>query len=200
MPWSIISGNLFRLLPAVDWIVATAYWLVLAINCLTSCRESRTLPLVLSQEPGGRNTQCPFWGIFTGCQSDSGSRSRQPFWFTSVNTAWLCSTYKPNANQLSAHCSHHLWSVSLSLLAVPCTRTNYGYRSFAVYWPRVWNSLRYRHCQQQTRLDGYSDRWWWWKWFTTFCVSRRRCKMYCGHSRLSVCPQPYAHTTARTRM
>ena len=38
----------------------------------------------------------------------------------------------------------------------------------------------------------------------TFCVSRRRCKMYCGHARLcvclSVCPRPYAHTTARIRM
>jgi len=38
----------------------------------------------------------------------------------------------------------------------------------------------------------------------TFCVSRRRRKMYCGHARLSVClcvcPRPYAHTTARTRM
>jgi len=36
----------------------------------------------------------------------------------------------------------------------------------------------------------------------TFCGSRRRCKMYCGHARLcvcvclSVCPRPYAHTTA----
>jgi len=38
----------------------------------------------------------------------------------------------------------------------------------------------------------------------TFRVSRRRRKMYCGHARLcvclSVCPRPYAHTTARTRM
>ena len=46
----------------------------------------------------------------------------------------------------------------------------------------------------------------------TFCVSRRRRKMYCGHARLcvcvsvclsvclSVCPRPYAHTTARTPM
>jgi len=40
--------------------------------------------------------------------------------------------------------------------------------------------------------------------FVTFCVSRRRRKMYCGHARLCVClsvyPRPYAHTTARTRM
>jgi len=40
--------------------------------------------------------------------------------------------------------------------------------------------------------------------FVTFCVSRRRRKMYCGQARLcvclSVCPRPYAHTTARTRM
>jgi len=38
----------------------------------------------------------------------------------------------------------------------------------------------------------------------TFCVSRRRRKMYCGHAHLcvclSVCPRLYAHTTARTRM
>jgi len=42
----------------------------------------------------------------------------------------------------------------------------------------------------------------------TFCVSRRRRKMYCGHTRLcvcvsvclSVCPRPYAQITARTRM
>jgi len=36
----------------------------------------------------------------------------------------------------------------------------------------------------------------------TFCVIRRRRKMYCGHARLCVCvcPRPYAHTTARTRM
>jgi len=38
----------------------------------------------------------------------------------------------------------------------------------------------------------------------TFCVSRRRCKMYCGHARLcvclSVCPRPHAHTTAQTWM
>jgi len=39
-------------------------------------------------------------------------------------------------------------------------------------------------------------------------VSRRRRKMYCGHTRLCVCvcvclcvcPRPYAHTTAWTRM
>jgi len=40
--------------------------------------------------------------------------------------------------------------------------------------------------------------------FITFCVSRRRSKMYCGHTRLCVCvcvcPRPYAHTTAQTRM
>jgi len=40
--------------------------------------------------------------------------------------------------------------------------------------------------------------------FITFCVSRRGRKMYCGHAclcvRLSVCPRPYAHTIARTRM
>jgi len=44
--------------------------------------------------------------------------------------------------------------------------------------------------------------------FITFCVSRRRRKMYCGNARLcmcvsvclSVCPRPYAHTTVRTRM
>jgi len=42
--------------------------------------------------------------------------------------------------------------------------------------------------------------------FITFCVSRRRRKMYCGDARLCVCvcvcvcPRPYAHTTARTRM
>jgi len=36
--------------------------------------------------------------------------------------------------------------------------------------------------------------------FSTFCASRRRRKMYCGHARLCVCPQPYANTTARTRM
>ena len=40
--------------------------------------------------------------------------------------------------------------------------------------------------------------------FVTFCVSRRRRKMYCGHARLCVCvrdcPRPYAHTTTRTRM
>ena len=34
----------------------------------------------------------------------------------------------------------------------------------------------------------------------TFCVSRRRRKMYCGQARLCVCPQPYAHIIARTRM
>jgi len=38
----------------------------------------------------------------------------------------------------------------------------------------------------------------------TFCVSPRRRKMYCGQPRLcvclSLCPRPYAHTTARTRM
>jgi len=45
---------------------------------------------------------------------------------------------------------------------------------------------------------------------STFCVSRRRRKMYCGHARLCVCvrvcvsvcvcvcPRPYAHTTACT--
>jgi len=38
----------------------------------------------------------------------------------------------------------------------------------------------------------------------TFRVSRRRCKMYCGHTRLcvclSVCPRPHAYTIAWTRM
>jgi len=34
----------------------------------------------------------------------------------------------------------------------------------------------------------------------TFCASCRRRKMYCGHAGLCVCPWPYAHTTARTRM
>jgi len=38
-------------------------------------------------------------------------------------------------------------------------------------------------------------------WLITFCVSRRRRKMFCGHARLCVCvcPRPHAHTTARTR-
>jgi len=36
----------------------------------------------------------------------------------------------------------------------------------------------------------------------TFCVSRRRCKMYCGHARLSVCLSVRGRTPtlARTRM
>jgi len=38
----------------------------------------------------------------------------------------------------------------------------------------------------------------------TFCVNRRRRKMYCGHARLCVClsvrPRPYTHITARTRV
>jgi len=34
----------------------------------------------------------------------------------------------------------------------------------------------------------------------TFCMSRRRREMYCGHARLSVCLQPHAHTIAWTRM
>jgi len=38
----------------------------------------------------------------------------------------------------------------------------------------------------------------------TFCVSRRRRKMYCGYARLcvyvSVCPRPHAYSIARTRM
>ena len=42
---------------------------------------------------------------------------------------------------MSARSSHRLRSVSFGLLAVPRTRTNYGVRSFAVYGPRVWNSL-----------------------------------------------------------
>jgi len=49
-------------------------------------------------------------------------------------------------------------------------------------------------------------------YLVTFCVSRRRRKVYCGHTRLyvclsvclcvclSVCPRPYAHITARTQM
>jgi len=44
----------------------------------------------------------------------------------------------------------------------------------------------------------------WCQCVITFCVSRRRRKMYCGHAPLSVCLsvclRPYAHTTARTRM
>ena len=42
---------------------------------------------------------------------------------------------------MSACSSRRLRSVSSSLLAVPRTWTNYGDRSFAVYGPRVWNSL-----------------------------------------------------------
>ena len=52
------------------------------------------------------------------------------------------------AQYLQAYCepmstcsSRCLQSISSSLLAVPRTRTNYGDRSFAVYGPRVWNSL-----------------------------------------------------------
>jgi len=37
--------------------------------------------------------------------------------------------------------SHRLWSISSSLLTVPCTQTNCGNRSFAAYGPHVWNSL-----------------------------------------------------------
>jgi len=36
--------------------------------------------------------------------------------------------------------------------------------------------------------------------FTTFRVSCRQRDVYIGHARLSDCPRPYAHTTARTRM
>jgi len=31
-------------------------------------------------------------------------------------------------------------------------------------------------------------------------VSHRQRKMYCGHACLCLCPRPYAHTIARTRM
>jgi len=42
---------------------------------------------------------------------------------------------------MSARSSRRLRSVTFSLLAVPRTKTNYRDRSFAVYGPRVWNSL-----------------------------------------------------------
>jgi len=32
----------------------------------------------------------------------------------------------------------------------------------------------------------------------TFCVSRRRCKMYCGHARLCVCVCVYVSVRGRT--
>jgi len=65
----------------------------------------------------------------------------------------LCLVYKCQHGMapqyLQAYCEpmstrsrRRLRSVSSSLLAaVPRTRTNYGDRSFAVYGPRVWNSL-----------------------------------------------------------
>ena len=73
---------------------STAYWLVSAANCYKGSKSSRTLPLVLSQEPEDQSIWRPSYAIFTGSRFDGGSRSRQQFWSTSVCTTWLHSTFR----------------------------------------------------------------------------------------------------------
>ena len=77
------------LLLAVGLTAATAYLLVWVVNCWTNCKSSRTLPLVLSQEPEDQSIGRLSYEIFIGYRFDSGSLSKQLFWCTSASKALL---------------------------------------------------------------------------------------------------------------
>jgi len=86
-------------LSAVGLTAATVYLLESVGNCWTSCKSSRTLPLVLSQDPEDQNIWQLSYEIFIGYRFDSESCSKQPFWCTSASTAWFHSTFRNTASR-----------------------------------------------------------------------------------------------------
>ena len=77
-------------------------------------------------------------------QCDKESGLKQLSWCTNAFTAWLHHTWHHIANQhhhATCPSQSHLRSATSGKLNFPCTKTDYGKRSFAVNGPVVWNSL-----------------------------------------------------------
>jgi len=110
---------------------------VWVVNCWTNCKSSRTLPLVLSQEPEDQS--------MTPVLRDLHWLQRVTF--KTAVLAYKCQHgmsplyLREYCQPLSSVVSCQRRSEHSGRLAVPRTRTNYGDRSFAVQGPRTWNSL-----------------------------------------------------------
>ena len=113
--------------------------LVLLVGCWISCSHSRMLLLAWSLEPENSTASHLWCENFTGYQSGKGSDLRQPFWSSSASMDWLQNICLEYCKLMTGR--SHLRSANTCLLSVPCTRTTYGDRSFAVSGPVAWNSL-----------------------------------------------------------
>jgi len=83
------------------------------------------------------------------------------------------------------------WPPTAGVLNITAAVWNAGF-----HWWRFGNKKRTQNVSEYMLVLALC--------LVTFCVSRIRRKMYCGHARrcfcVCVCPRPYAHTIARTRM
>jgi len=146
------------LLLAVTWTAVTVYLLVSVVNCWTSCKSSRTLPLVLSQEPEDQSIWELSYEIFIGYRFDDGSCSKQLFKYkysTCASMAWLYSTSRNTASR--CHLSSAT-TVDPRLWSTDCSTNQdelYGDRSFAVQGPRPWNSLHVERRAPDISLETF---------------------------------------------
>ena len=87
----MLQGHRYTLLLAVGWTTVTVYLPVSVVNCY---KLFRTLPLVLLQELESASVWLLSCVSFIGYQFDGRSRSRQQFWYTSVNMVRLRDTWQ----------------------------------------------------------------------------------------------------------
>ena len=98
--------------------------------------------------------------------------------------------------------------IGFNIFRVIFATRNFSYPTYikAPHWDAHWNFVNIFGIRKLESLRYHKAL----TCLVTFCVSRRRRKMYCGHARLCVCvcvclcvcicPRPYAHITASTRM
>jgi len=176
----INSGSWYHCLP-----IGIYHWLgeggCIAVVCEVVCYTEVRPGLNLFQF----DWHC-FWGQCTAVLGSHNCRCRCP-----LNNVWFLIRLRKYVlgiqqcfQTLHLPSPWHRWSTPTVLLLVAILDL-------------VWQVLR-PASQQLNKLKVRS--------FVTFCVTRRRWKMYCGHVCLCVClsvcvcPRPYAHITAQTRM
>ena len=95
-------------------------------------------------------------------------------------------------------CDNNIWNTILLRLVLlwpayhSATRT---VRCCVLRTTRICPSCKWYHFQHKLILSKLVLHV---KWFITFCVSRRQCKMYCGHACLCVCLSVCVSVRGRT--
>ena len=122
----MMPGLLFRRLLPVVWTGATRFCMVCQRTCWGRCSQYRTLLFVYLPAHEDVTTSLHCGVSYTGCQS----------------LASLAPTYlTTDIHLVSEYGRRPLRSSTDRTLTVPRTHNRFGDRSFAVGWPRLWNSL-----------------------------------------------------------